>query len=104
MSGGNGNGWDLTSKRSLDSCAEWVRKGSGAILVLVIRGEDMSFAVDGRLRPLDAITMVELVLPELETQLAEERARKAEDARLKAMREQQRAAARYVSDAKKGGR
>ena len=95
-------GWDLTSKRSLDAAAEWVRSGSGAILVLVIRGEDMSFALDKAVSPASAVAMVDLVMPEVEAQLIEERARAREDARLKEMRERQRAAARATKARREG--
>jgi hypothetical protein len=94
--------WDLTSKHSLDSAAEWIRKGSGAIFVLVIRGEDMICAVDPTVRPQDITAMIDQVLPELGAQLVDERARKIEDARLKEISDKQKASARYVRDVKEG--
>ena len=72
--------WDLTSTHSLEGAAEWIRKKSGAALVLVVRGEDVVFAVD----PLvpncaSAMTMVEVAMPELEKSWIEIRARKARE-------------------------
>ena len=43
-------GWDLTSLNSLKSAAEWIRSGSGALLVLVVRADDVAFAVDPEAR------------------------------------------------------
>ncbi len=71
-----GKGWDLTSLRSLESAAEWIRKGSGGLLVLVVRAEDVAFAVDPEIAPADAVTMVETVMPEA--------MRRLEDVRLEA--------------------
>jgi hypothetical protein len=88
--------WDLTSGRSLDAAAEWLRKGSDACLVLVVRGEDVAFAVDAAIKPADALTMVEIAMPELSQKLEEQRERAKDDVRLKAIREQQRAAAEAV--------
>jgi hypothetical protein len=70
-----GKGWDLTSLRSLESAAEWLRKRSDAGLVLVVRGEDVAFAVDAAIAPTDAVTMVEAAMPEIQSAL--ERSRQA---------------------------
>jgi hypothetical protein len=75
-----GKGWDLTSLHSLEGAAEWIRKNSDALLVLVVRREDIAFAVHEDVRPFEAIQMVELVLPATQAQLEERR----EEARLKA--------------------
>lgn len=93
-------GWDLTSPRSLDAAAEWVRSKAGAILVLVVRGEDVAFAVDPAVKPQDAETMVEVAMPELRAKLSERRELAKEDARLKAIREKQAEAARAVKGAR----
>ncbi|MHB8303631.1 MAG: hypothetical protein ACYDC6_12450 [Acidobacteriaceae bacterium] len=70
--------WDLTSEHSLEGAAEWVRKKSDAVLVLIVRGEDVVFAVDPRVpHYADAATMVEVAMPELERSWMEIRARKA---------------------------
>jgi hypothetical protein len=58
-------GWDLTSPRSLSAAAEWVSDKSGALLVLVVRAENMAFAVDAGIAPADAVTMVEVRLEEM---------------------------------------
>lgn len=68
-----GKGWDLTSLRSLESASEWIRKGSGALLVLVVRAEDIAFAVDGQIAPKDARDMVEYVMPNVQEQLEQAR-------------------------------
>ena len=86
-------GWDLTSLHSLDSAVEWVRKGSGALLVLVVRAEDVAFAVDPAIAAKDAAALVEAAMPEVGARLKELRERAQEDARLKAIRDKQRAAA-----------
>jgi hypothetical protein len=69
--------WDLTSTHSLEGAAEWIRKQSSALLVLVVRPADVAFAVDPAIRLLDALTMVEVAMPELEKSVTEQRARKA---------------------------
>lgn len=59
-----GKGWDLTSLHSLEGGAEWIRKNAGAQLVLVVRPNDVAFAVDPLISPRDA---GELVRAELDT-------------------------------------
>lgn len=66
-------GWDLTSLNSLESAAEWIRKGSDALLVLVVRREDIAFAVHPDVRSKDAVEMVEYVLPQTLVQLERRR-------------------------------
>ena len=80
--------WDLTSKHSLDAAAEWMRKNAGGLLVLVVRGEDMAFAVDPTIAPKAAVEMVEVVMPDLLAQLVAERTAAKEAARLKVARKQ----------------
>ena len=58
--------WDLTSTHSLEGAAEWVRKKSGALLVMVIRPEDAAFALDPAVRASDAMGMIEAAAPEME--------------------------------------
>lgn len=77
--------WDLTSLRSLESAAEWIRKGSGGTLVLVVRSEDIAFAVDPLVSPRSAREMVELVMPEVEARLQEQRLEAKAKARAKQM-------------------
>jgi hypothetical protein len=71
--GGVSKGWDLTSLNSLQSAAKWVREGSGALLVLVVRAEDVAFAVDEQIAPSDALTMVEVAMPDAMRRLEEMR-------------------------------
>jgi hypothetical protein len=68
-----GKGWDLTSLHSLEGAAEWIRKNSGALLVLVVRAEDIAFAVDAQIAPADARVMVELVMPDVQRRLEQQR-------------------------------
>lgn len=76
--------WDLTSTHSLEGATEWLRKQSGAYLVLVIRGElpgvrqaDVVFATDPVLRPQDVFDMVNAAVPELIDSMHKLRAEKA---------------------------
>ncbi|MGC1780885.1 MAG: hypothetical protein WA708_00025 [Acidobacteriaceae bacterium] len=71
--------WDLTSTHAVEGAAEWIRKKSGARLVLVVRGEDVAFAVDPALRCAEAMTMVEVAMPELERSWIEQRARQGRE-------------------------
>jgi hypothetical protein len=48
---------------ALEIAAEMLRKDVDALLVLVVRIEDVAFAVDPEVAPADAAEMVELVLP-----------------------------------------
>lgn len=57
--------WDLTSTHSLEGAAGWIRKRSGALLVLVIRPNDVAFDVDPNLAPVDAIATVREEMPGL---------------------------------------
>ncbi len=68
-------GWDLTSVNSLAGAAKWIRKGSNALLVLVVRPNDVAFDVDPALAPMDAINTVRNELPELLQQLIDQRAK-----------------------------
>ncbi len=67
-------GWDLTSLHSLEGAAEWIRKSAGATLVLVVRPNDVAFAVDPQVAPTAAREMVELIMPEVQAQLDQKRA------------------------------
>lgn len=66
-------GWDLTSLHSLEGAAEWIRKNSCALLVLVVRSEDVAFAVANDVAPADARDMVEIVMPGAMARLNEAR-------------------------------
>ncbi|MFC5861067.1 hypothetical protein ACFPT7_02045 [Acidicapsa dinghuensis] len=45
--------WDLTSTHSLEAAAEWLRKKSDALIVVVIRPQDGALAVDEQIDVLD---------------------------------------------------
>ncbi len=45
--------WDLSSTRSMQAAAEWIRARGGAQIVLVIRKDDWAVAHDVSLAPLD---------------------------------------------------
>ena len=66
--------WDLTSKDSCARAAEWIREESDALLVLVVRPEDMSFSVHTSIAVNDAIDVVVNELPALRQGLTEQRA------------------------------
>lgn len=66
--------WDITSLHSLEGAAEWIRKGSGALLVLVVRAEDVAFAVDPMIAPKDAGDMVEVAMQGVPLRLEMQRA------------------------------
>jgi hypothetical protein len=68
-----GKGWDLTSLHSLEGAAEWIGKNSGALLVLVVRAEDVAFAVDPTVTPSAARDMVEIVMPDAMHRLEQKR-------------------------------
>jgi hypothetical protein len=67
-------GWDLTSLHSLKGAAEWIRKRANAQLVLVVRPEDLAFAVDPQIAPRAARELVELVMPDVQIYLDKRRA------------------------------
>lgn len=66
--------WD----HSLEGAAQWIRKRSDALLVLVIRPNDVAFAVDPRLAPVDAIAAVCEEMPGLLQHLIQRGAGKGE--------------------------
>jgi hypothetical protein len=100
-------GWDLTSLRSLDAGAEWMRKRAGACLVLVVRANaeaethDVAFAVDPLIAAKDAVAMVEVAMPEIADRLEAIREAAKEAARCKAVRDQQKAAAAALKGGKR---
>ncbi|MFZ0662143.1 MAG: hypothetical protein WAM66_05580 [Acidobacteriaceae bacterium] len=50
--------WDLGSTHALEGAAEWIRKRSDAIVVMVVRGGDVAFAVAEDGAPSDADVVV----------------------------------------------
>ena len=67
--------WDLTSSHALLGACEWIRKQSGALMVVAIRVEDSAIAADPSLAPKD-------IFPRL-LQDTEELARQVEQVRVK---------------------
>lgn len=70
--------WDLTSTHALEGAAEWIRKRSDAIVVMVIRGQDKAFAVADTCAPGDAADLVRDLLPEMVEETNRDRAVKRE--------------------------
>ena len=64
---------DMTSLHSLDAATAWFRGQSGALLILAIRAEDVSIALDPAIKPKDAIDLVEAAMPEVTERLEEAR-------------------------------
>jgi hypothetical protein len=77
-------GWDLTSRHSMESAAEWIRKKGAAQVVLVIRPDDVAFAVDPQIAPKAARELVELIMPEVQVYLDQKRAAERDAAAEKA--------------------
>ena len=57
--------WDLTSTHAVEGAAEWIRKRSDAIVVMVVRGQDKAFAVHPDVAPSDAAELVRDLLSEI---------------------------------------
>ena len=87
--------WDLTSTHSLESAAEWLRKKSDALVVMVVRRKDYALAVHADLAPTDGAELVRDLLPAMVEDT--NRARKAR--REKAVRSR---AAEIAANVKKG--
>lgn len=50
---------DMTSLSAVQGLAEWMRKGSGALFVLVVRVDDLAIAADPLLKPEDTMHLVD---------------------------------------------
>lgn len=74
----SGKPWDLTSSHALQGACEWIRKRSGALMVVAIRVEDSAIAADPAMPVKDLLPRLELELPALaeEIKLARQAARK----------------------------
>jgi hypothetical protein len=72
--------WDLTSIHSLASAADWIRKQSDGLVVLVIRPEDFAFSVDPAVSPGDAIALVKEELGDVLAELMARRRQESEAA------------------------
>lgn len=73
---------DWTRTGTVEGYAEYLRKSSDAICVVVIRRNDAVFAVDAACAPTDARMRVEAVLPDLECNLNVARLEKKRAARV----------------------
>ena len=62
--------WDLTSTNSLEAAAGYLRKNSGAVLVLVVRAGDAVVVVDDGVEPGDVAGVIERCLHEAVDRLA----------------------------------
>ena len=71
-----GQKWDLTTSSGMSSAAAWLRKSGDAVVVVVIRAEDVAFSVDPRVAPRDAIELLKQELPALMEHLQSDRAKK----------------------------
>jgi hypothetical protein len=59
-----GKKWDLTSTRSLEAAAEWLRKQADASVVFVVRGKDYAFAIAPDVTPEQAYDAAQFALPD----------------------------------------
>jgi hypothetical protein len=57
--------WDLTSTHALEGACEWIRKSSGALMVVAIRVEDSAIAADPAMPAKDLLPRLELEMAEL---------------------------------------
>jgi hypothetical protein len=59
----------MTKASAVAGLAEWMRKGSGALMVVVVRVDDLAIAADPQLAPRDTVTLLEDRMPEIHAQL-----------------------------------
>ena len=71
-----GTKWNLSTTSGMSSAAAWLRKSGDAVVVVVIRAEDVAFSVDPRVTPRDAIDLLKQELPALMEHLQADRAKK----------------------------
>jgi hypothetical protein len=69
--------WDLTSTHALEAACEWIRKRSGALMVVAIRVEDSAIAADDDMSAKDLLPRLELEMEYLGCALRAQRAEKA---------------------------
>ena len=72
--------WDLTLTHSLEGAAEWIRKRSDALAVIVVRSRDYAFAVAPDLRPDEGYDAVLATLPGALDELRDRRQREKDAA------------------------
>jgi hypothetical protein len=76
--------WDLSKLHALEAACEWIRKESGALMVVAIRVEDSAIAVDPAMPAGDLVPRLELETEalaekvEMTRQAAREKAAKRE--------------------------
>lgn len=56
---------DLTKLSAVRGLAAWLGKGSGALVVMVLRGDDVAFWIAPEISPQSGVDAVEVALPEL---------------------------------------
>lgn len=78
--------WDLTSVNALQSAAVWMLKKAGALMVVVIRVDDLAVSADPMLAPRDSQALLEDRMPQIHETLQRER----EEARALAERKRER--------------
>lgn len=65
--------WDLTTTNALQAAATWLLRKSGALLVCVVRVDDLAIAGDPKLAPRDVLTVLDDRLVMLHERLQESR-------------------------------
>lgn len=80
----------MTKRSAVVGLAGWIGKGSGAIVVMVVRPDDTVFWVDPRCTPEDASDLVQGLLGDMVAETNAERRQAREDAAVKAQRKQER--------------
>ena len=69
--------WDLTSQHALEGACEWIRKRSGALMVVAIRVDDSALAVDPDLATKEVLPRLEFEMFDLAETLQKQRAAKS---------------------------
>jgi hypothetical protein len=77
-----GKGPDWTKTGTIVAYAEWLRKKSGALTVMIVRRDDAALAADPRLAASDAADLIEQRVVGLAVDLARARKEKRAAARL----------------------
>jgi hypothetical protein len=73
---------DWTKTGTVVAFAEWIRKDSDALLVMVVRRDDSVLAADPKMPVADVYRLVEEYIPALAADLEKSRAEKRKAARL----------------------
>lgn len=72
--------WDLTSTNSLQAACALLLRKSGALLVVIVRPDDMAISAHAFLAPKDSTALIEDRMPELHERLQSERVKAREAA------------------------